>query len=224
MMESTCEQIIKYDCGHLRRRIIPCAKQPPPKRRHSVTCFLGIPPSYQDRYNENAALFERRATLCQMCEAHGKDGEIYLNSTRRVSAPPIRANQYPEWSHGNEEHTAAKVSAACSIRRSNSNPRRLPSQRLRRVRETGDGSLRNEYTRLELLRNEALEVHRSQRFRPGDIATQGPELDCFASGYVPLSERTPMSATSFTALRTQPFRFDVDKAPEEPISPGAIFR
>ncbi|RFU76974.1 hypothetical protein TARUN_5269 [Trichoderma arundinaceum] len=181
-MENTCEQIIKYDCGHLYRRIIPCVKQQP-KRRHSVTCFSGKLPSYEDRCHQNAKL-ERRATLCQACEAQGKDREVYQNSTRRVSAPPTETNRYPNPSDGNEKWTIIKVST--SIGRSNSNPGQLPSQRLRRVRDTGDMSLRHEYARLESSRDEKLDVCRDRKPRPSNIVTQGPELDWFASGYVPL--------------------------------------
>lgn len=191
-----CEQIIKYDCGHMCRRTIPCTKQQP-KHNHSVTCFSGLSHSYEQDHHETAKL-ERRATLCPMCEAKGKDRETYQNGIRRASAPRIEAKQHPTLDQENDKSTMSKVST--SISRSNSTPGKLPSQRLRRVRDTGNSSLRNEYNRLESPRNEGFEGHRERRHRPRNITTQGPELDWFASGYVPLYERTPTSPTSFTGL------------------------
>ncbi|KAL7799147.1 hypothetical protein V8C37DRAFT_150171 [Trichoderma ceciliae] len=191
-----CEQIIKYDCGHLCRRKVPGVK-PQPKRHHSVTCFSVKSASREDRYHE-AAKLERRATLCRTCEAQGKDRETYVNSTRQVSTPSIRAKQHQNPSDANEKRAATQVSA--SLRRSNSNPGQLPSQRLRRVRDTGNSSLRNEYARLESPLDNGFEAHRGQRLRPRDIAMPGSELDWYASGYVPLCERTPLSATSFAGL------------------------
>ncbi|UKZ73167.1 hypothetical protein TrVFT333_000808 [Trichoderma virens FT-333] len=82
-----CEQIIKYDCGHMCRRTIRCIEHQP-KHHHSVTCFSGLAYAHEQDHHDTAK-FERRATLCPMCEEKGKEDEIYQNSIRRTSAPPI---------------------------------------------------------------------------------------------------------------------------------------
>ncbi|KAL7914766.1 hypothetical protein GGI35DRAFT_157730 [Trichoderma velutinum] len=217
---SMCEQIIQYDCGHMCRRIIRCVEQQP-KHHDSVTCFSGFAYAYEQDHHETPK-FERRATLCPICEEKGKGGEVYHNGVRRASAPPIETKQDSKLVQEKEKSTVTKVSA--SIGRSNSNPERPPSHRLRRVRDAGSSSLRNEYNRLELslerhpeprpephleqrpehrvepLRNDGFEARRGRAHRPRDIITGGLELDSFASAYVPFRERTPTSPDSFTGL------------------------
>ncbi|KAL7936839.1 hypothetical protein V8C35DRAFT_208909 [Trichoderma chlorosporum] len=217
------EQIVKYDCGHMCRRKVRCAEQQ--IQHQSLICFSGL--AYapeQDRHVTTCTKFERRATLCPDCVAKGKDDEIYQNSVRRASAPPIETKQNPMLVQEKEKSLATKVST--SIGRSNSNPERPSSHRLRRVRDAGSSSLRTEYNRLEpcpeqhseqppetsrprpekrvehrhdQTRNDGLEARRSRAHRPKDIISQGLELDSSASAYTPFNERTP-SPTGFTGL------------------------
>lgn len=70
-----------------------------------------------------------------------------------------------------EKSTVTKVSA--SLGRSNSNPERPPSHRLRRVRDTGSSSLRNEYNRLE----PSLERHPEPRPEPHIEPRPEPHLE-----------------------------------------------
>ncbi|KAL7952762.1 hypothetical protein V8C34DRAFT_309778 [Trichoderma compactum] len=217
-----CEKIIQYDCGHMCRRAIRCVEHQL-KRHHSVTCFSGLAYAYEQDHHETPK-FERRATLCPKCEEKGKDGEVYHNGVRRASAPPIATKQssVPVQDKEKEKSKVTKVSA--SLGRSNSNPEWPPSHRLRRVRDAGSSSLRNEYNRLEpslqrhpeprpesrleqrpehrleTPRNTGFEARRGQAHRPRDIITRGLELDSFASAYVPFRERTPTSPDSFTDL------------------------
>lgn len=215
-----CEQIIKYDCGHLCRRAIPCIEQEP-KRRHSITCFVPRPSFSSSSSSESCyhgvLKFERRATLCETCEAQGKSREIYMNSTprrsrpQRASAPPVatrqrqqlQQHQYQKPGDGREKcTTATKVSPGLS--RSNSIPGRLPSHRLRRVRDSGTKSLRSEYNRLESLQGDDGSETRQgdDKPRPEEIVTQDAELDSLIYEYAPSScgGRPPSSATSFSAL------------------------
>ncbi|KAJ4864213.1 hypothetical protein T069G_00743 [Trichoderma breve] len=217
-----CEKIIQYDCGHMCRRAIRCAEQQL-KHRHSVTCFSSLAYAYAYEQNHHETpQFERRATLCPKCEEKGKGGDVYYNSVRRVSAPPIAANQNSMLVQEKEKSTVTKVSA--SLGRSNSNPERPPSHRLRRVRDAGISSLRNEYNRLEPSlephlekrpeshleqrleyrleppQNNGFEARRGRAHRPRNIITRGLELDSFASAYVPFRERTPTSPDSFKGL------------------------
>ncbi|KKO99107.1 hypothetical protein THAR02_08785 [Trichoderma harzianum] len=217
-----CEKIIQYDCGHMCRRAIRCVEQQP-KAYHSVTCFSGLAYAYTyEQDHHEIPKFERRATLCPKCEEKGKGVEVYHNSVRRASAPPIETKQNSMLDLEKEKSTVTKVSA--SLGRSNSNPERPPSHRLRRVRDAGSSSLRNEYNRLEpilerrpaprpepqvekrpehrleLPLNNGFEARRGRAHRPRDIITRGLELDSFASAYVPFRERTPTSPNSFTGL------------------------
>lgn len=223
--EMMCEQIIRYDCGHMCRRMIPCIQREP-KHHHSLTCFSALSlHSYEPERHETPKL-ERRATLCPKCEAKGEDGKVYVNGTRRASAPPFAAGREPKSVQQGEKSTATKVSA--SVGRSVSYPVRSPPPRLRRVRDTGNSSLRNEYNRLEphldprpaprpeprtashtephtdarLVppRNLGFGARRGRRHRPEDIVTQNLDLDWFASSLVPLCERSPTSPTSVTGL------------------------
>ncbi|EHK26399.1 uncharacterized protein TRIVIDRAFT_15005, partial [Trichoderma virens Gv29-8] len=218
--KSMCEQIIKYDCGHMCRRTIRCIEHQP-KHHHSVTCFSGLAYAHEQDHHDTAK-FERRAALCPMCEEKGKEDEIYQNSIRRTSAPPIETKKDLVMPQEKAKGTVTKVSAR--IGRSNSNPERPSSHRLRRVRDAGNSSLRNEYNRLEPClekrseprleqrpeqrpehrleqpQNDGFEARRGRRHRPSNIITQGLELDSFASAYVPFLERTPTSPTSFTGL------------------------
>ncbi|UKZ46581.1 hypothetical protein TrVGV298_000786 [Trichoderma virens] len=89
--KSMCEQIIKYDCGHMCRRTIRCIEHQP-KHHHSVTCFSGLAYAHEQDHHDTAK-FERRAALCPMCEEKGKEDEIYQNSIRRTSAPPIETKK-----------------------------------------------------------------------------------------------------------------------------------
>lgn len=215
-----CEKIIQYDCGHMCRRAIRCVEQQL-KHHHSVTCFSGLAYAYAYEPDHETPKFERRATLCPKCEEKGKGVEVYHNSVRRASAPPIETSRQVQEKE-REKSTVTKVSA--SLGRSNSNPERPPSHRLRRVRDAGSSSLRNEYNRLEPSlerppephpephleqrpehrleppRNNGFEARRGRVHRPRDIITRGLELDSFASAYVPFRERTPTSPDSFTGL------------------------
>lgn len=142
-----CEQLYKYDCGHLYRRILRCNKQ---REQHlSSTSFSGQSPSNESPCHGTRRL-ECRATLCPKCEMQEKDGDVYFNSTKRASLPTAQAMTDPTRHHGPENLTATRVSTStASIRRTKSNPVLLPSQHLRRVQGMNNGSLRNEYTRLE---------------------------------------------------------------------------
>ncbi|KAL7966938.1 hypothetical protein HDV63DRAFT_396601 [Trichoderma sp. SZMC 28014] len=71
----------------------------------------------------------RRATLCPKCEMQEKDRDVYLNSTKRASLPMAQATTGLQQHHEKENSTATR--------------------RLRRVQGMDNGSLRNEYTRLE---------------------------------------------------------------------------
>lgn len=208
------------------RRAIRCVEQQP-KPYHSVTCFSGLAYAYAyEQTHHETPQFERRATLCPKCEEKGKGGDVYYNSVRRASAPPIETRQnsmlVQQKEKEKEKSTVTKVSA--SLGRSNSNPERPPSHRLRRVRDAGSSSLRNEYNRLEPSlegqpeprpesqlekspehrleppRNNGFEARRGRAHRPRNIITRGLELDSFASAYVPFRERTPTSPDSFTGL------------------------
>ncbi|KAL7824211.1 hypothetical protein V8C26DRAFT_18011 [Trichoderma gracile] len=223
--ETMCEQIIKYDCGHMCRRMIRCTQREP-KHHHSLTCFSALSlHSYEPERHETPKL-ERRATLCPKCEAKGEDGKVYVNGTRRASAPPFGTRPESTSVRQGEKSTATKVSA--SVGRSISNPVRSPPPRLRRVRDTGNSSLRNEYNRLEPYldprpaphpkprtashtepqtdarleppRNSGFGARRGQKHRLKDIVTQDLDLDWFASSMVPLCERSPTSPTSVTGL------------------------
>ncbi|KAL7944830.1 hypothetical protein V8C42DRAFT_82463 [Trichoderma barbatum] len=215
-----CEQIIKYDCGHMSRCTIRCIEH---RRKHSdsVACFSSLSYAYEQDHHEPTK-FERRATLCPNCESKGKDGETYQNSVRRASAPPPKTKKDPIAIQQKHKSMMNKVSAG--IGRSESDPERLAPQRLRRVRDAGNSSLRNEYNRLEPCleqgpeprfeqrpeqrteqrteppRNDRIEARRDRGHRPRDILTRGPELDSSASAHVPLHERTPTSPTGFTGL------------------------
>ncbi|TFB03874.1 hypothetical protein CCMA1212_003628 [Trichoderma ghanense] len=220
-----CEQIIKYDCGHMCRRMIPCIQREP-RHHHSLTCFSALSlHSYEPERHETPKL-ERRATLCPKCEAKGEDGKVYVNGTRRASAPQCGTGQESESLRRDDKSIATKVSA--SIGRSVSDPSRSSPPRLRRVRDTGNSSLRNEYTRLEPHldprpaprpesrtashteppsdacleppRNRGFDARRGRRHRPKDIVTQSLDLDWFASSMVPLCDRSPGSPTSVTGL------------------------
>ncbi|KAL7797837.1 hypothetical protein V8C43DRAFT_254614 [Trichoderma afarasin] len=216
-----CEKIIQYDCGHMCRRAIRCVEQQL-KHHHSVTCFSGLAYAYAyEQDHHETPKFERRATLCPKCEEKGKGVEVYHNSVRRASAPPIETSRLVQEKE-KEKSTVTKVSA--SLGRSNSNPERPPYHRLRRVRDAGSSSLRHEYNRLEPSlerhpeprlepqleqrpehrleppRNNGFEARRGRAYRPRDIITRGLELDSFASAYVPFRERTPTSPDSFTGL------------------------
>lgn len=223
--ETMCEQIIKYDCGHMCRRMIPCIEREP-KHHHSLTCFSALSlHSYEPERHETPRL-EVRATLCPMCEEKGEGGKVYVNGTRRASVPQFGTRQESRSVRQGEKSIATKVSAG--VGRSVSNPVRSPPPRLRRVRDTGNSSLRNEYhrlephldprsaprpkprtashtehppgARLEAPRNPGFAARRGQRHRPEDIMTQDLDLDWFASSMVPLSERSPTSPTSVTGL------------------------
>ncbi|PTB69849.1 hypothetical protein BBK36DRAFT_1188694 [Trichoderma citrinoviride] len=228
-IERMCEQIIKYDCGHMCRRMIPSIQREP-KHHHSLTCFSALSLHSYGPERHETPKFERRATLCPKCEAKGEDGEVYVNGTRRASAPQVGTRQESKLVRQGEKTTATKVSAG--IGRSVSNPVRPPLPRLRRVRDTGNSSLRNEYhrleplldprpaprpeprtasrpeshpgphpaSRLETLRNPGFEARRGRKHRPEDIVTQDVDLDWFAASMVPLCERSPTSPTSFTGL------------------------
>ncbi|UKZ62262.1 uncharacterized protein TrAtP1_003514 [Trichoderma atroviride] len=145
---SMCEQLFKYDCGHLYRRILCCNR---PREQHlSSTSFSGQSPSSESHCHGTQRL-ECRATLCPKCEMQEKDGDVYFNSTKRASLPTAQARTDPTRHHGQENLTATRVStSSAGIRRTKSNPALLPSQHLRRVQGMDNGSLRNEYTRLEL--------------------------------------------------------------------------
>ncbi|PNP53180.1 hypothetical protein THARTR1_06390 [Trichoderma harzianum] len=170
-----CEKIIQYDCGHMCRRAIRCIEQQP-KHHHSVTCFSGLAYAYAYAYepdHHETPKFERRATLCPKCEEKGKGGEVYHNNVRRASAPPIetRQNSVLVQEKEKEKSTVTKVSA--SLGRSNSNPERPSSHRLRRVRDAGSSSLRNEYNRLE----PSLEGHPEPRPEPHLESRPEPHLE-----------------------------------------------
>ncbi|QYS94420.1 hypothetical protein H0G86_001751 [Trichoderma simmonsii] len=223
-----CEKIIQYDCGHMCRRAIRCVEQQL-EPHHSVICFSGLAYAYAyDQDHHETPKFERRATLCPKCEEKGKGGEVYHNSVRRASAPPIAGNQNSMLVQEREKEKSTVTKVSASLGRSNSNPERPPSHRLRRVRDAGSSSLRNEYNRLEPSlerhpeplpeprpkshleqcpehrleppRNNGFEARRGRAHRPRDIITRGLELDSFASAYVPFRERTPTSPDSFTGL------------------------
>lgn len=80
-----------------------------------------------------------------------KDRDVYFNSTKRASLPIAQAKTNLQKHHEKEKSTATIVSnSTAGLRRTKSNPALLPSQHLRRVQGMENGSLRNEYTRLEL--------------------------------------------------------------------------
>ncbi|KAM0514628.1 hypothetical protein ACHAPE_006624 [Trichoderma viride] len=88
-----------------------------------------------------------------------KDRDVYLNSTKRASLPIAQAKTDLQKHHEEEKPTATRVSnSAASIRRTKSNPALLPSQHLRRVQGMDNGSLRNEYTRLETRPDNSFQV------------------------------------------------------------------
>lgn len=142
-----CEQLFKYDCGHLYRCTILCNKQ---REQHlSSTSFSGQSPPNESHCHGIKKL-ERRATLCPKCEMLDKDREVYVNSTKRASLPTAQAKTDLERHHEKENLTATRVSTSTAgFRRAKSNPALLPSQHLRRVQGMDNGSLRNEYARLE---------------------------------------------------------------------------
>lgn len=142
-----CEQLFKYDCGHLYRRILRCNKQ---REQHlSSTSFSGQFPS-NDSHCHGTKRLECRATLCPECEMQEKDRDVYFNSTKRASLPTAQATTDLQQHHKKEYPTATRVSNnTTGFRRTKSNPALLPSQHLRRVQGMDNGSLRNEYNRLE---------------------------------------------------------------------------
>jgi hypothetical protein len=89
-----------------------------------------------------------------------KDRDVYLNSTKRASLPIAQAETDLQKHHEKEKPTATRVSnSAAGIRRTKSNPALLPSQHLRRVQGMDNGSLRNEYTRLETRPDNTFQVN-----------------------------------------------------------------
>lgn len=79
-----------------------------------------------------------------------KDREVYVNSTNRASLPTTQARKDLKCHCEKKSCTVTRVSTSTTgFRRVNSNPALLPSQHLRRVQGMDNGSLRNEYTRLE---------------------------------------------------------------------------
>lgn len=151
-----CEQLFKYDCGHLYRRILRCNKQ---REQHlSSTSFSGQFPSNESHCHGTKRL-ERRATLCPKCEMQEKDCDVYFNSTKRAGLPTAQATTDLQQHHEKHSSTATRVSnSTTGFRRTKSNPTLLPSQRLRRVQGMDNGSLRNEYTRLETCLDNTLQV------------------------------------------------------------------
>ncbi|KAL5088782.1 hypothetical protein Trisim1_006198 [Trichoderma cf. simile WF8] len=172
-----CEKIIQYDCGHMCRRAIRCVEQQL-KHHHSVTCFSGLAYAYAYEQNHHETTqFERRATLCPKCEEKGKGGDVYYNSVRRASAPPIATNQSSMLVQEKEKEKSTVTKVSASLGRSNSNPERPPSHCLRRVRDAGSSSLRNEYNRLEpsLERRPELRPEPHLESRPEPQLEQRPE-------------------------------------------------
>ncbi|KAL7922660.1 hypothetical protein ACQKWADRAFT_326639 [Trichoderma austrokoningii] len=142
-----CEQLFKYDCGHLYRRILRCNKQ---REQHLPSKPFSAQSISSEIHCHGTKKLERRGTLCPKCEMLEKDGEVYVNATKRVSLPIAQAKTNLQQHRENDDSTNTRVSTdTTGFRRTKSNPALLPSQHLRRVEGMDSGSLRNEYTRLE---------------------------------------------------------------------------
>ncbi|KAK1253720.1 hypothetical protein MKX07_001797 [Trichoderma sp. CBMAI-0711] len=90
------------------RRMNPCIQREP-KHHHSLTCFSALSlHSYEPERHETPKL-ERRATLCPKCEAKGEDGKVYVNGTRRASAPPFEAGRESKSAQQGEKSTTTKL-------------------------------------------------------------------------------------------------------------------
>lgn len=165
-----CEQLFKYDCGHLYRRILRCNKK---REQHpSLKSFSGQSPSNEINCLGTKKL-ERRGTLCPKCEMLEKDREVYVNSTKRASLPTAQAKTDIQQHHERDNATATSVSTGITgFRRTKSNPALLPSQHLRRVQGMENGSLRNEYARLETRPDDTFQAQDGQNAGNGSQSTK----------------------------------------------------
>jgi hypothetical protein len=146
-MTGMCEQLFKYDCGHLYRRILRCSKQ---REQHLSSKPFSSQSSLNGNHCHGIEKLQRRATLCPQCEMLEKDREAYVNSTKRASLPIAQAKtDFTQYHESDDLFTAGVSTRNFGLRRTKSNPALLPSQHLRRVQGMDNDSLRNEYTRLE---------------------------------------------------------------------------
>ncbi|KAK5987300.1 hypothetical protein PT974_11425 [Cladobotryum mycophilum] len=107
-----CEQIIKYDCGHLSRKKIPCTKQKKQNRQStsSLSCFSSY--SSEDECAQREKRLEHRATLCRACQAANKDQDVYQNSQRESRATQHKGDNAVSTSKRSERPSGRRTSSS----------------------------------------------------------------------------------------------------------------